>query len=493
MPFVVPANLEAERYVLGAMLLDEDFAMLALSSLSEESFSDLDHRNVLVFRAIQELADRNEPVEYLTVIDQLITSQTIIEAGGQEYVYELTESQITPKNADHYINIVKEQALLRRFLDRTEAIKKEYEAGISDIGEFLTASSSDLQRIASERSVGDFKTAKEVADEVRRKLELESRRSNKGLTGVDTGYARLNKYTHGWQAGDLVIIAARPSVGKTAFAINLAVNAARKGDKTVAVFSCEMSAEQIMKRIISAESRVDSDRIQTGDLRPMDKERIASACENISRMKIEFDDTANPMLGDLVAKARKLKSAKPDLALIVIDYLNLITVEGHMESRVQEVARISMSLKELARSLEVPVIALAQLNRQVDQTNGEPNLSHLRESGSIEQDADQVIMMWRKDYNMAQPKADPRQNPGQPGAQRPTSYVDDLEAKVDKGKREGTSKGDISVVHLSLAKNRNGQRGKCVLLFSKAYSRFDDATMEMERDVASAEGYVLED
>jgi replicative DNA helicase len=476
---VLPSNVEAERSVLGAMLLDPNAAAVALASLSEASFSGVDKRNILVFRAMQELASRKTPIDAETVTNELIIMKTLEDAGGPEYLLELGNSPISPDNIDHYINIVRDQSVLRDFLLKMQEIQDAYAAGdVHDIGEFLAGSNAALDEIASHRTVADFKKADVISEAVRTQIQNISNRANRGLTGVDTGYLRLNKFTHGWQKGDFIAVAARPSVGKTAFALNLALHATNHKDKPVAFFSCEMGADQIMKRLIASVAHVNSENIQTGDLTQKDLEKVSSAIDAIRHTKLYIDDTANPLLGDVIAKTRKLKAAEPDLALVIIDYLNLIVTEQHYESRAQEVGQITRSLKELARNLHIPVIALAQLNRDVDQNEGHvPMLSNLKESGSIEQDADIALLMYRDDYytstGQGQPKLKGFAN---------NDYSKNLASQVQAAQAQGAGKAsDISVVTFSLAKNRNGRTGIFSLLFSKSYSLFDNPSEEMEQ------------
>jgi replicative DNA helicase len=485
----LPSNVEAERSVLGSMLLDPNAAAVGIASLTEESFSAVDKRNVLVFHAMGELSLRKEPIEVQGVINELKNLKTLDDAGGADYIFELVNSQISPDQIDHYIKIVRDQAVLREFLLKLQDIQNQYSSGnVPDIGEFIASGSQALEEIASKRQVGEFKDSATVAAIVKEQIMSESKRSNRGLTGVDTGYPRLNQYTHGWQKGDLVVIAARPSVGKTAFALNLLVNGARYRDKPVAFFSCEMGADQIMKRMLSSDSLVNSEAIQTGMLQERDLERIDASCKHLANTKIFIDDTANPLLGDLLAKARKLKAAQPDLSLIVIDYLNLITTETQYDSRANEVSQITRSLKELARSLKVPVIALAQLNRDVEQNQGRvPMLSNLKESGSIEQDADMVLLMYRKDYYSDLGIQDQK-----PTGFAKNDYTQQLEENVQVQKAKG-DKNSVSVVTFSVAKNRNGRTGSITLLFEKAHSRFTAPSLELEKAEAKKNGVTLED
>lgn len=479
--FLLPSNVEAERCVLGSMLISTGAASIALAALQEDYFSDADPRNKIIFHAMKELADKSTAIDAQTVNDQLILTKLKEEAGSPDYLFDLVSQSINPNNVDHYINLVRDQGVLRNYLVKMEEIKKAYIDGkIENVGDFLTTSTNNLEQISNSRAIGGFKTAKEVGSIVKNRINLEKNRANKKLSGVDTGYITLNEYTHGWQPGSLVIIAARPSVGKTAFAINLAYNAAIHEGKTVAFFSCEMPSEDIEKRLCAAESLVSLENIQTGTFYGKDLVKVMSALDQIGDSKLFFDDTPNQKLGDIVAKSRKLAQQHPDLCAIFIDYLNIISVETKYDSRSLEVALVTKTLKALARTLKVPVITLAQLNRDVEKTDSKmPMMSQLKESGSIEQDADMVLLMYRKDYYNGQGANTKEKG----GANR--EYNRNLEAEVNKAKAEGKDQGSISIVDVNLAKNRNGRTGHITLLFSKNYQRFDNPTPEMESQFAN--------
>jgi len=483
---VLPHNEEAEKAVLGALLSDQNAAAVALASLLEEHF--FNPKNQLVFKAAKGLAAQGTAIDAVSATAELKNMKVLDDVGGTDYLLELVQSCISPDNIDHYVKIVKDEAVLREYLLKMKSIQDSYSQGaIEDVGAFIQSSNESLTEIASHRTVGDFKPASEVAETVNNQITMSANHGNKSLIGVDTGYTRLNKFTHGWQKGDLIILAARPSVGKTAFAINLAYNAAVKMNQPVAFFSCEMGADQIMKRLISSTSMVNSEHIQTGDLMGSELAKISSAVDALKKTTLYFDDTANPKLGDLIAKARKLKSAHPELCLIVIDYLNLITTEGQYNSRQEEVSLVTRSLKQLARDLKVPVIALAQLNRNVEGNEGQvPMLSNLKESGSIEQDADMVILMYRHDYYDAIGAKTKDKAPG-----GKSDYVQNVQQQVQEAKNAGQDKNGISVVTFSIAKNRNGRIGQLLLMFSKNVSRFDDPPKGFEAAAAQKEGITI--
>lgn len=485
----LPSNVEAERNVLGAMLMDSAIAVTVLPTLSEDLFSEADKRNLLVFQAMKVLLEHKQLIDVQSVTDAMINLKTIDDAGGTDYLLELVQSVISIENIDHYVKIIKDQALLRQYLQQIAFIQDAYAKGdVPDIGDFLATSTASLEEISNKRQVAEFKSSEEIVKSVESQIQNESNRNRNGLTGIDTGYKRLNQYTHGWQKGDLVIIAARPSVGKTAFALNLAINAAKFHDRPVGFFSCEMPADAVMKRLISADSLVKLEQIQTGFLTEKDLGKVSSAINSLGKKKLYIDDTPNPKIGDVVAKAHKLQAAHPDLCLIAIDYLNLIGSEGEYDSRANEVGAITRTLKELARQMKVPVIALAQLNRNTEDNEGRvPMLSNLKESGSIEQDADIVLLMYRKDYytNMGI-KSDSNKS-------FKSDYQKSLEESVEAAKKVQGKDNGISVVTINVAKNRNGRTGQISLLFDKNIQRFDNPSLELEKSEAAKNNVTLED
>ena len=475
-------NVEAERSVLGAMLMDPGAASYGLGALTVDAFSDLDARNKLVFQAMVDLADQGKPIDPQMVTDRLINAKTYEDAGGAEYLQELLNSLINPDNVEHYVRVIRDQALLRDYLKEMDDIERDFQEGsYEDIGTFISTSTDRLDRISSKRQVGQFLDAATVAEIVRNQIDQESKYANRYLTGIDTGFKRLNKIIHGWQKNSLVILAARPSVGKTALAINFAYNAAtysRGGP--VAFFSCEMDNASIMKRLLSAVSNVEADHLQTGDLDDRDREKINSGIELIKKTDLYFDDTPNALVGDIIAKAKKLKTAHPDLCLIVIDYLNILGTSEKFESKNIEIGAITKSLKGLARDLQIPVICLAQINRKADDnTDGRPTMSNLKDSGNIEQDADLVLILSRSDYGRK--KRDPQAG----------SYVDNLNQQLEANRKAGKDKASMSISNIEIAKNRNGPLGNVTLVFSKSYSRFDNPSLEMERQIAEASGNPL--
>lgn len=499
----IPSNVEAEKTVLGSLLCNKDVLHIVMSNLVEDDFSGVEPRNVLVFRAMENLYQQKEQIDVQTVHAQLVNLKTDGEVGSPDYLLTLIDSVVSydPDEVEHYMRIVKDQAVLRRLLRKFNDLEKEYAEGeIPNISDFLEKASNEISDVVKKRSVGEFKTAGEVAKGVEAKiLELSESTDNGGVTGVTTGYRRLDKLTHGWQKDDLIIVAARPAMGKTALSMNFVYNAASKAQVPVAFFSLEMSAEAVMKRFLAMVSYVPHDDLQTGNLRdPKSRVKLNDAVNKLASCPLYIDDTPNSTLGDIVAKCTKLKSAHPDLGLIVVDYLGKVTMSNKPsknDSRQQEVSYISGAFKTLARQLHVPVILICQLNRNVEKTDSKvPMLSDLRESGSIEQDADQVILLHRKDYytNMGQ-------KVGNGGKSNWTNnkFGKQIEAQAAQSQeaQAGPQAPDLglgaeanaSVMHVLLAKNRSGQVGTSVLIFSKSYSKFDDPTLETEEKILDYE------
>ena len=481
--YKLPSNVEAERSVLGSMLISPDAAEVALGALTENDFSDADNRNKMVFKAIFNLRQASKPIDPQTVYNEIV-SLHLENVVSSTYLFDLMETQINPDNIDYYISMVHEQSLLRELLLKVKDIQEQYSKGVSDIGDFIAKSNDEIGAIASKRLVKGMRTAAEVTNEVRDKLAKTTASDNKGLTGVDTGYKKLNQLTHGWQKGDMIILAARPSVGKTALGMNFAFNAAIQGHVPVAFFSLEMSAEKVMERLVSNRANVAGDKIQTGYINGNERVKIASAMEEISKLELFFDDTPNAKLGEIVAKATRLKKIHPNLGLIVIDYLGLITYgdNSNLNVRQQEVSLVSRSIKALARTLRVPIICLAQLNRDTEKNEGKvPSLANLRESGSIEQDADIIMLMYREDYytNMGQ-------------SVKSKGWAKDKKQSEEQEEKQPKKDNSLSDVKILVAKNRNGSTDKLTLLFKRDFSRFDEpsdddlnkmAEMEKERGI----------
>ena len=462
----LPSNIEAERSVLGALLLDSGLALSTITSLKEEDFSGEDPRNVLIFKAMKELDAHNKPIDSETVVDQLINMGMLDDAGGTSYIMDLLQAPIQINNVDHYVNIIRNQAVLRAYLAKLEKILKDYtDGGIEDISEFMAVNTQALSDIASKRQIANFLSAQTVSEMTRENIRKESKISNNGITGIDTGFIKLNAYTHGWQPGNLIILAARPSMGKTALMLNFALKATQNTGKTVAIFSCEMANDLIMKRLIASEALVNIGDLSTGHLTKRDMDKVNAALESIGKTKLYFDDTPNQSLGDIVAKSHKLKANNPDLAMIFVDYINIIDVQGKYDSRTLEIGAITKTLKQLARNLKVPVMALAQVSREADKNESHiPSLANLKESGNIEQDADIVLMIYRPEWYKNQGYKTKENNPLKSGE---AQEAENQQREDNTGKPEGAT--------LVVAKNRNGQQGKFTVMFTAKHQRFDNA------------------
>ena len=335
-------------------------------------------------------------VDIVTVVDQLMLDNKLQELSDATYIYAILDDTITPSTIEEYIRIVQDKTLLRYLVNLADSIANGWnKQEIEDIGDYVSKVENDILSITRARNVGDFKSPKEVIEVIKEKL-ISNDRSNGDLTGTPSGYRDLDKITHGFQKGDLVILAARPSMGKTALALNFAMNAAIEANVPVAIFSLEMPAEQLMQRMLSATSGVNSDKIRSFNLNEKEWPKIDVGVNKLSNAKFFIDDTAGAKIADIQSKAKKLKAKCDDLGLIIIDYLQLITTStfSKNDNRQQEVSEISRLLKAMARDLKVPVIALSQLSRSVEKREDKkPVLSDLRESGSIEQDADIVAAL----------------------------------------------------------------------------------------------------
>ena len=393
---IPPHNPDAERSVLGAALLSKDALFDVVEAVRPEDFYDPNHKEI--FSVIYELSRKNAPVDALTVSEELDKRGSLEMVGGRSYVAGLSSTTPTTANAAEYASIVAEKASIRRLIEKAdEIVTKGYDKSM-DAGQLLDYSENGIFEISQSRQKGAFIPLKDVLlsniDAIDRASKLEG-----GLTGVTTGFKDLDAKTSGLQKSDLIILAARPAMGKTAFALSLALNAAVKGGASVMIFSMEMAKEQLGQRLLSMESKVEMQKLKTGRLERLDWDDVNSALEVLSGAEIFIDDTAGISIMEMKSKCRRLKAEKK-LDLIIIDYLQLMNPEGRsLDSRTQEISVISRNLKLLARELDCPVIVLSQLSRNPEQrTDHRPMLSDLRDSGSIEQDADIVLFLYRDEY-----------------------------------------------------------------------------------------------
>lgn len=430
---VLPHDLLAEQAVLGSIFLDPDKIHIASEYLTKDSFFKLSHG--MLFNIMQELSDKGDPIDPVSVKSALDSIGQFEQIGGMPFLASLINSVPTSAHIEHYSKVVAEKSRARKVIeDLSHSISSVYD-GQKDLNEILSQTEQNLSTISNEAKKG-FRPIIDVIDSTQSILDERSQKVG-DVTGTSTGFTDFDQITTGLHEDNLIIIAARPAMGKTAFALNIAQNVAKSSDKAVAIFSLEMGAESLVERMLSAEGLIPSYHVRTGNLSESEWRRMISAQERLAKGKIFIDDTAGIRISEIRSKAKRLAQENGGLGLIVIDYLQLIEGRGR-ENRQQEVSEISRQLKIIAKELKVPVIALSQLSRGVDQRNDKrPILSDLRESGSIEQDADIVAFLYREAY-----------------------YKRDEQEEPD------------NVTELILEKNRHGSLGTVQLFFLKEYAKF---------------------
>jgi replicative DNA helicase len=391
---VPPSSLEAERAVLGGILLENEAIHTVLEILDPEDFYS--EANANIFRSMSALFSRGQPVDTVTLHDELATQSKLQAVGGDEYLLSLTNTIPTVANIEHHARIVHEKAMVRKAILVCHEIAAKGYGNYGEIEEFLDTAEKSIFEVAKERARNPYEHVRDVVLRTFQSIHEAAERKER-ITGLPTGFDRLDRMTAGFHAGDLVIVAGRPGMGKTAFAVNLGVNACITRNVPIAIFSLEMPKEQIVRRMLCSEARVDSSRLRTGQLTRDDWPKLANAAGTLSELPIWIDDTAGLTVMELRAKTRRLKADK-GLGLVVVDYMQLMRSGSRNESREQEISEISRSLKAIAKELGLPVIALSQLNRGVE-TRGvkdkRPQLADLRESGAIEQDADTILFIYR--------------------------------------------------------------------------------------------------
>lgn len=432
----MPQNLDAEMSVLGCSFLDK----YALEKIMEKVDASMfySEANKKIFLSLQELYKSRTPIDITTVKNELDKQKNLQAVGGIEYISEVIDSVATVANLDYYLKIVKEKALRRKLIDTaTEIISDTYEEEGNITALFDTAEKNILNVIKA-RQTSEFRPISDVLRTAQEQLENMAKNKS-AITGLPTGFYDLDKTTAGLHEGELIIIAARPGMGKTAFALNVATNAAFQTDKAIAIFNLEMSAEQLVNRMISSVGQIEGEKLKTGIMNNNDWKKYNEAISQLGDTNIYIEDNAGITAPEIKAKCRRLANSERGLGLVVIDYLQLVTTGGRTESRQVEVSDISRSFKTLAMELKVPVIALAQLSRNAERSETkQPRLADLRESGSIEQDADIVLFINRADY---------------------------YEAKTD-------NKVNIVPAELIIAKHRKGSTGLINLLFELDKSSF---------------------
>lgn len=391
----LPQSLEAEQSVIGSMIIDKSAIAKSLEKLNEEDFYRDGHK--VIFKAIREMFSQDMAVDLVTLLEYLKSTDMLDKAGGVTYISEISSSVITTANLEAYIKIVEDKSLLRKLIKSSTSIIEESYNKQNKVDDVLDFAQKKIFDLAEKQGSNDYEALSNVLE--RGFLEIERLFNNKGsITGVGSGIRDLDAKTSGFQKGDMVLIAARPSMGKTTFSLNIAENAALREGKSVVIFSLEMSKEQLAYKLLCSEANVDMLKLRTGNLDDDDWERIARATGPLSKAKIYIDDTAGLSVMEMRSKCRKIKM-EHGIDMILIDYLQLMSGSSGSESRQQEVSEISRSIKALAKEMECPVIALSQLSRAPEQrADHRPMLSDLRESGSIEQDADVVMFLYRDEY-----------------------------------------------------------------------------------------------
>ncbi|MBO9131347.1 replicative DNA helicase [Bacillus sp. 165] len=442
-----PQNIEAEQAVLGAVFIEQEALTVASEVLISEDFYRAAHQKI--FQVMLALADKGEPLDLITVTSELANQDLLEEIGGVSYLNDLASSVPTAANVEYYAKIVEEKSILRRLIRTATSIASDGYTREDDVAGLLNEAEKKVLEVSQRKNAGAFQNIKDVLVVTYDKIELLHNRKG-DITGIPTGFTELDRMTAGFQRNDLIIVAARPSVGKTAFALNIAQNVATKTDENVAIFSLEMGADQLVMRMLCAEGNIDAQRLRTGSLTSEDWGKLTMAMGSLSNAGIYIDDTPGIRVGEIRAKCRRLKQEN-GLGMILIDYLQLIQGNGKSgENRQQEVSEISRSLKGLARELQVPVIALSQLSRGVESRQDKrPMMSDIRESGSIEQDADIVAFLYREDY-----------------------YDRETENK--------------NIIEIIIAKQRNGPVGSVELAFVKEYNKF--VNLERRFDETNAPG-----
>ncbi|HTZ16816.1 MAG TPA: replicative DNA helicase [Dissulfurispiraceae bacterium] len=439
-----PQNIEAEQAVLGAIIIDNEALPKSLEILAQDDFYRESHRRL--YRAMLDLFDKNEPVDIVTVADYLKKSGDLDVVGGIAYLSTLADSVPTSANIRYHARIVREKALLRNLIRTATNITTRVYEDSSDADEIVDNAERMIFEIAEQRTKTSFASMKDVIKDTFKMIE-QLYDKKEAITGVPSGFKDLDELTSGFQPSDLVIVGGRPGMGKTAFALNVAQHTAMQMREPVAIFSLEMSKEQLVMRMLCSESMVDSARVRKGFIGKEDWPKLTSAAGRLADAPIFIDDSSAMTVLEIRAKARRLKMEHGGIGLVVVDYLQLMRSRGNFERREQEISEISRSLKALAKELRVPVIALSQLNRSVESRHEKvPTLADLRESGAIEQDADVIIFLYRDEvYNKNSPN------------------------------NRGTA--DIHV-----AKQRNGPTGIVKLQFAASCTKFHDLTYQQEAE-----------
>lgn len=446
---VPPQDIEAEQAVLGAIFLDAEAIIDAMEVIAPQDFYRRSHQ--IIFQSMIQLNDRSEAIDLITLKAEIEKSSSLEDVGGLTYLTELSQASPSAASIAYYAKIVDDKATLRNLIQTASRIVTQGFEQDEDVQSIIDQAEKSILEVSEKRNSNGFQS---IADVLNRTIENidQLAQNNEEITGLPTGYPALDKMTAGLQKEELIILAARPAVGKTAFALNIAQNVGTKTDRSVAIFSLEMGAESLVNRMLCAEGSIEAGHLRTGQLSEEEWRNLIVAMGSLSNASIYIDDTPGIKISEIRARCRKLAQEKGNLGLILIDYLQLIEGTGR-ENRQQEVSEISRQLKKLAKELKVPVIALSQLSRGVEQRQDKrPVLSDIRESGSIEQDADIVAFLYRDDYYRSEEGEDDNQEEQQ----------------------------DNNVIEVIIEKNRSGARGTVELLFIKEYNKFSSVSPRTE-------------
>lgn len=439
----MPHHVDAERAILGSILLEPKSMSMIVDQMDAQRFYDQKH--VLIYEAMRNLFEEGQSIDYASLSSNLEAKESLVKAGGLDYLVELTQFVPSSHHIETYIDLVRSAALKRDIIKVASDIAEEGLSSDLKANDFLDLAETRIFELSKQRKIGFFTDLKSIVAEVKEKTE-QNRDRKSGITGLATGYESLDKSTSGLQPEELIILAARPAMGKSAFAMNLATNIAKRnknGKAGVAIFSLEMSNDQLVTRMISNEAGIENSKLRSGHLTPAEWTLLENKTDILNHLNVYFDDSASSSINDIRAKCRKL-SQEGNLDFVVIDYLQLIGADDRSGNRQEEVSKISRALKQMARELKIPVMALSQLSRSVETREDKtPLLSDLRESGSIEQDADIVMFLYREEY-------------------------------YKKGDTPGAS-----TAQLIIAKNRQGSLGNLNFVFAPQYSRF---TQQINRE-----------
>ena len=473
--YQLPYNLEEEQIVLGIMLIDEVSMIEGLSDINETDFYEGYEAHAIIFNAIGRLYRKGlkvcDEISFLT--EELRLSNELDVIGGVDYITHLLDKVTTVVNLQDHINIIKDNKTLRDLLKLLRSTEQKYTShGAGNITDFLDEFNYKSREISEKRRISKFITTGELVNRFREEMPAKKSTdpsSNIAYNGVTTGYRDLDNSVNGFKRGEYIIIAGRPSMGKTAVALNIALESAKKTKRTVGFFSLEMPGELLLQRMLAAEGRISSNNLRTANIVGEDEAKLEAAYDTLQKAKIYVDDSTNNTVLEIVAKATKLKNSNPDLSMVFIDYLGFIVGDSKLKSEQEKVTEISKQLKNMAKTLDIPVVVLCQLNRGAEaRSSNKPLLNDLRSSGSLEQDADIVILLYREGYYLLEKEKD---------GKKLSDKQESKKAYESKLKANG-----LSMMELIVAKNRTGKQYKnCFLLFNLEYSKFEEIAGEEKK------------